>query len=142
MVDILLRDAHKQGYKPDYSVAGDEVENNMGFRPAPFMIYKNLVNLGVYPISSVVKIDDTVSGVGEGLNAGCWSVGVCGLSNYTNIDTQEQWDNMSLSEQKERVDTSRNKLLTSGAHYVIDSIKELPQVVEDINIRLANGDKP
>lgn len=46
MVDVLLQDSAKQGYIPDSSVAGDELENNMGFRPAPFMIYKNLTNLG------------------------------------------------------------------------------------------------
>uniref|UniRef100_F6YYN7 Phosphonoacetaldehyde hydrolase n=2 Tax=Ciona intestinalis TaxID=7719 RepID=F6YYN7_CIOIN len=50
MVDVLLAAAKKQGYSPDSSVAGDEVPNNMGFRPAPFMLYQNLNNLGVWPI--------------------------------------------------------------------------------------------
>lgn len=142
MVDVLLNDAKKQGYVPDFSVAGDEVENDMGFRPAPFMVYKNLVNLGVYPIQSVLKVDDTIGGVGEGLSAGCWSVGICGLSNYTDIDSIEQWENMSQTEKNERVNISREKLLTSGAHYVVDSINELPDVVSDINTRLKNGEKP
>ena len=142
MVDVLLNDAKKQGYVPDFSVAGDEVENDMGFRPAPFMVYKNLVNLGVYPIKSVLKVDDTISGVGEGLNAGCWAVGICGLSNYTDIDSIEQWENMSPPEKNERVKKSREILLTSGAHYVIDSINELPDVVSDINMRLESGEKP
>ena len=142
MVDVLLKDAKKQGYTPDFSVAGDEVENDMGFRPAPFMVYKNLVNLGVFPIQSVVKVDDTIGGVGEGLNAGCWSVGICGLSNYTDIDTIEEWDRMADPEKTERVDRSRDRLLTSGAHYVVDSITDLPDVVADINSRLSNGEKP
>jgi len=142
MVDVLLADAKKQGYTPDYSVAGDQVENNMGFRPAPFMIYKNLVNLGVYPIESVLKVDDTVSGVGEGINAGCWSVGVAGLSNYTNVDSLEQWDAMSAEEKEERVQVSRVKLYGSGAHYVIDKISDIIDVVNDVNKRLAAGEKP
>uniref|UniRef100_H2YCL5 Phosphonoacetaldehyde hydrolase n=1 Tax=Ciona savignyi TaxID=51511 RepID=H2YCL5_CIOSA len=87
MVDVLLAAAKDQGYCPDSSVAGDEVPNNMGFRPAPFMLYQNLNNLGVWPIHSVVKVDDTVSGVGEGLNAGCWAVGVAAYSNYTDVDS-------------------------------------------------------
>ncbi len=66
MVDVLLADAKKQGYEPDSSVAGDQVPNDLGFRPAPFMVYQNLFNLGVWPIESVVKVDDTISGVGEG----------------------------------------------------------------------------
>jgi len=142
MVDVLLADAKKQGYTPDYSVAGDQVENNMGFRPAPFMIYKNLVNLGVFPIESVLKVDDTVSGVGEGINAGCWSVGVAGLSNYTNVDSLEQWDAMSAAEKEERVQDSRIKLYGSGAHYVIDEISDIIDVVNDVNKRLAAGEKP
>ena len=142
MVDVLLKDAKKQGYEPDISVAGDEVENDMGFRPAPFMVYKNLVRMGVFPIQSVIKVDDTVGGVGEGINAGCWSVGIAGLSNYTDIDSLEQWERMSEVQRKQRVDISREVLLKSGAHYVIDSITDLPDVVMDINNRLANGEQP
>ena len=140
--DTLLKDAQEQGYTPDSSVSGDEVRNNLGFRPAPFMLYENLLNLGVYPISSVVKVDDTVSGIGEGINAGCWTVGVARYSNYTNIDNMEQWESMSESEREARVEVSRDKLSAGGAHYVIDSIADLPSVVVDINHRLAKGDKP
>jgi phosphonoacetaldehyde hydrolase len=142
MVDVLLKDASKQGYKPDSSVAGDDVPNNMGFRPAPFMVYQNMCNMGVYPIESVIKVDDTIGGVGEGINAGCWSVGVAGLSNYTDIDTIEQWENMSSEQKAERVERSRKALSTSGAHYIIDAITDLPRVVEDINNRMKGGEKP
>jgi len=142
MVDVLLADAKKQGYTPDYSVAGDEVENNMGFRPAPFMLYKNMVNLGVFPIDSVLKVDDTVSGVGEGINAGCWAVGVAGLSNYTDVDSLEQWEAMSPEDKEERVEHSRQTLYNSGAHYVIDKISDVIDVVNDVNRRLAAGEKP
>jgi len=106
------------------------------------MLYQNLVQLGVYPIQSVVKVDDTVSGIGEGLTSGCWSVGVCALGNYTDVDSLEQWDKMSVAEQTERVDQSRDVLLQSGAHYVIDSLTDMPWVVQDINARLARGEKP
>jgi len=142
MVDILLADAKKQGYGPDSSVAGDQVENEMGFRPAPFMVYKNMNNLGIYPIHGVVKVDDTVSGVGEGLNAGCWAVGIAGLSNYTDIDSLEQWADMPAAEREVRVEASRQKLYKSGAHYVVDSIVDLKWVCNDINRRLAAGEKP
>ncbi|XP_078488671.1 phosphonoacetaldehyde hydrolase-like [Ciona intestinalis] len=142
MVDVLLAAAKKQGYSPDSSVAGDEVPNNMGFRPAPFMLYQNLNNLGVWPIESVVKVDDTVSGVGEGLNAGCWGVGVAAYSNYTDVDSLEEWEQMSEEEKEKRREQSRSVLLESGAHYVIDSIAQLPLVVEDINDRLEKGERP
>ena len=85
MVDILEEDAKKQGYTPDASVAGDEVVH--GARPKPFMVYKNLDMLDVHPIQSVVKVDDTISGVGEALEAGCWGVGIARYSNYMDIDS-------------------------------------------------------
>ena len=87
MVDVLLKDANKQGFYPDCTVAGDEVEN--GARPKPFMIYKNLDLLDSWPIESVLKVDDTVGGVGEGLAAGCWTVGVSRWSNYMDVDSLE-----------------------------------------------------
>jgi phosphonoacetaldehyde hydrolase len=73
MVDILEADAKEQSYVPDASVAGDEVEN--GARPQPFMVYRNLDLMVVHPIQSIVKVGDTVSGVGEALEAGCWGGG-------------------------------------------------------------------
>lgn len=142
MVDVLLREAAKEGYVPDSSVAGDEVPNEMGFRPAPFMVYQNLVNLGVYPIEAAVKVDDTVTGVGEGLNAGCWAVGVANWSNYTDVDSLEQWDAMPEEERERRREVSRAKLYGSGAHYVIDELTDLPNVIEDINDRLSRGEMP
>ena len=50
---------------------------------------KNLDNLGINPIQSVLKVDDTVGGVGEGLEAGCWTVGLSRYSNYMDIDSLE-----------------------------------------------------
>jgi len=140
MVDILEADAKKQGYVPDASVAGDEVEN--GARPKPFMVYKNLDMLDVHPIQSVIKVDDTVSGVGEALEAGCWGVGVARYSNYMDINALDEEKSLSEAEIQRRLAKTREILTKAGAHYVLDSIAELPAVVEDINQRLARGEKP
>jgi len=142
MVDILLEDSAKQGYVPDSTVPGDGVEFGMGYRPAPFMLYKNLLNMKVWPAQSVVKVDDTVDGVGEGLSAGCWGVGVYGVSNYTDVDSLEQWNAMSAEEQHQRKMNSRDVLLASGAHYIAETTAELPTIIDDINRRLANGEQP
>ncbi|MEE8270952.1 MAG: phosphonoacetaldehyde hydrolase, partial [Alphaproteobacteria bacterium] len=48
MVDILEDEAAKQGYRPDASVAGDDVIH--GARPAPHMVYRNLDLMGVHQI--------------------------------------------------------------------------------------------
>ena len=140
MVDILEEEAAKQDYRPDASVAGDEVVH--GARPAPHMVYKNLDMMGIHTIQSVVKIDDTVSGVGEALNAGCWGVGVVRYSNYMDVDTPEQGAALSAAEIDRRMAITRDILEKAGAHYVIDSLADIEPVIEDINARLARGEKP
>jgi phosphonoacetaldehyde hydrolase len=140
MVDILEEDARKQGYTPDASVAGDEVIN--GARPKPFMVYRNLDLMDVHPIQSVIKVDDTVSGVGEALEAGCWGVGIARYSNYMDMDTLEEADSLSEDEIKRRLVHTRTLLQKAGAHYVIDTWEQMLDVIEDVNIRLGRGEKP
>lgn len=140
MVDILEKEAARQGFRPDASVAGDEVIH--GARPGPFMVYRNLDILGVHPIHSVVKVDDTTSGVGEGLNAGCWAVGVARYSNYMDFDTPNGDRKVSKAELERRLGHTRKLLRETGAHYVIDSIADLDPVIADIEARLARGEKP
>ena len=140
MVDILEEDAGKQGYVPDASVAGDEVVH--GARPKPFMVYRNLDLLDVHPIASVVKVDDTVSGIGEALEAGCWGVGIARYSNYMDVDTLEEGDSLPETELQRRLAHTREILRKAGAHYVIDDFAQLIEVIDDVNARLARGEKP
>lgn len=142
MVNILLSEAKPQGFIPDVSVAGDDIQNNMGFRPAPFMVFRNMELMGLYDRRTIVKCDDTVGGVGEGLNAGVWTIGLYKYSNYTNIDTLDQWEKMSLGEREDRWEMSKKILVKSGAHYVIDSIKEMPMILDEINERVKRGESP
>lgn len=140
MVDILEADAKQQGYTPDASVAGDEVVN--GARPKPFMVYRNLDLMNVHPIQSVVKVDDTVSGVGEALEAGCWGVGIARYSNYMDINSLDEAKSLSAEEMQRRLELTRDILRKAGAHYVIDDFDELPAVIENINTRLSRAERP
>ncbi|HHG89200.1 MAG TPA: phosphonoacetaldehyde hydrolase [Devosia sp.] len=140
MVDVLLEDCIAQGLRPDATVAGDEVKH--GARPAPHMVYKNMDLLGIHTIQSVVKVDDTASGVGEALNAGCWGVGLVRYSNYMNINSLEEAEQLSEDDIARRMEHTRDILLKTGAHYVIDSLADIEPVIEDINARLARGERP
>ena len=140
MVDILEEDSKKQGYVPDASVAGDEVEQ--GARPKPFMLYRNLDLMDVHPIQSVVKVDDTASGIGEALEAGCWGVGVARYSNYMDIDSLAQAKAMPEEEIQRRLEITRGILRKAGAHYVIDNLCDIELVIDDVNERLARGETP
>ena len=140
MVDVLMEAAAAQGFTPDCTVAGDEVEH--GARPKPFMVYKNLDKLDVHPIEAVVKVDDTVGGVGEGLEAGCWTVGVSRYSNYMDIDSLSHENTLSKKEIERRHTISKDILKKTGAHYVIDTIADMPYIVDDINHKLRSGKTP
>lgn len=140
MVEILEEDAKKQGYIPDASVAGDDVIN--GARPKPFMVYRNLDMLDVHPIQSVIKVDDTLSGIGEALEAGCWGVGIARYSNYMDINSLDEAEALSEGDMQRRLEKTRQILRSGGAHYVIDEPSELIDVVADVNKRLARGERP
>src|SRR6266542_686406 len=73
MMDINRKDAARQGYEPDSTVCASDVPAG---RPYPYMCLQNMINLQVWPVSACVKVDDTVPGVEEGLNAGMWTVGL------------------------------------------------------------------
>lgn len=140
MVDLIMQETYKQGYKPDVSVAGDEVKN--GARPKPFMVFKNMDLMNVHPIQAVVKVDDTITGCQEGIEAGCWSVGIARWSNYMDIDNLDDGIKLTKKELDYKLDKSREILSKSGAHYVIDTLEELPNIIEDINLRLGRGENP
>jgi len=46
----------------------------------------------------------------------------------------------TCTELQERNEESRKKLEQAGAHYVIDTISDLPNVVKEINNRMTMGD--
>jgi len=140
MTDILVAEAKKQGYVPDAHVAGDEVVN--GARPKPFMVYRNLDLMDIPEIHSVVKVDDCTAGLGEALSCGCWGVGVARYSNYMDISSLEEEATLSPQDIQVRLDRTRDLLIKGGAHYVVDSLADVPEVIEDINARLARGETP
>ncbi len=142
MLDILLAGAASQGFRPDTACAGDEVEMP---RPTGYMVIKNLERLGVYNLRNAmrrtVKVDDTVSGAGEGAPL-CWRVAVSKWSNYV-VDSWAVAKTLSADQLAERERASKEKLiLESGAHYVIDDLRDLPPVIREINQRLSEGESP
>ena len=138
MTAVVIEESKKQGFLPDAVVCANEVPAG---RPAPWMALQNAANLGVYPLESIVKIGDTIPDIEEGLNASMWSIGVVTSSNEMGMTIEEvnAADPILLEKKKEKI---RNKFFNSGAHYVIDSITELPMIIEDITYRLRNGEKP
>lgn len=126
------------GFVPDASSCLTDVPKA---KPSPFMLWTCATRLGVFPIEAIVKVDDSVNGIHEGLLAGCWAVGIAKTSSYVGL-TEHQLEEVSNDELSKRMNRAYKHLTNSGAHYVIDTIRDLPLVIKDINRRLANGEKP
>jgi phosphonoacetaldehyde hydrolase len=138
MMNILLPEAQKRGYAPASLVCPDDVSSG---RPAPYMIYQNAINLKVYPMVALVKIGDTVSDIEEGINAGTWTIGLAKTGNELGLNEAEV-NALPPGELDMRLQAIYEKLTAAGAHYVVDSLADTPPILEEINARLAQGEKP
>ncbi len=136
--DICLAEAARQGYVPDACVTSDEVPAG---RPAPWMVFRNLELLRRFPPAAAIKVGDTPVDIEEGLNAGAWSVGVAASSNDVGLSAAELGA-LPERERQQRVAHASHLLRRAGAHYVIDTVADLLQVVDEIDRRLAAGDRP
>ncbi len=138
MVEINLRDAARQGYKPDSTVCASDVPAG---RPYPYMCLQNAINLGVTTVHACVKVDDTVPGIDEGLNAGMWTVGLAVSGNEVGLRRPE-WEALPAAEKQARRARAHGRLWQAGAHYVVDTIADLLPCIDDIQGRLHRGEAP
>lgn len=130
--------AERSGYKPDSLVCADQVP---AARPAPWMALKSAMQMGVYPLESIVKVGDTPADIGEGLNAGMWSVGVVRHGNEVGL-SESDLVALPLAERERRFTQAQQRLAKAGAHCIIDTITDLPAMIDAINTRLARGERP
>ena len=99
------------------------------------MIYKNMTDLNVPSVTSVVKYGDTIADIKEGVNAGVRTVGVILGSNEMGL-TQEETEKLPSDELNKRMAAVRKRMYMAGAHYVVNSIAELPEIIEIINHKI------
>ena len=97
--------------------------------------------LNVYPMRSIVNVDDTEVGLAAGLNSGMWSVAVAKSGNAVGL-SQQEIESLEFGQRAERLRCAYERLHKCGAHYVIDTVADLPQVLERIESRLASGERP
>jgi len=138
MVDVVLEEARRQGYAPDCTVAADEVPAG---RPAPYACWKIAIQLRVWPAEACIKIGDTVPDIGEGLNAGMWTIALALTGNEVGLNEQEVRA-LAPEERQRKTRAAAERLAAAGAHYVVEGIWDLPPVIDEINRRLASGEKP
>ncbi len=130
--------AAQQGYAPDSLVCAGDVAAG---RPAPAMMYRTLLDLGVWPAWRVVKVDDTEVGIAEGLNAGCWTVGVAMTGNLFGLSAADA-ATLAAKEFERRRAEAYGKLRRAGSHHVIDGVWGLEPALDAIEGALARGERP
>ncbi|MGY4523216.1 phosphonoacetaldehyde hydrolase [Pseudomonas sp. TE21394] len=138
VMDKVVALAAQNGYVADHVVATDETPNG---RPWPAQALANVIALGIDDVAACVKVDDTVPGILEGRRAGMWTVALVCSGNALGLT----WEGYrALSAEKLESERQRIHALFAGSrpHYLIDTINELPEVVADINRRLAKGEMP
>lgn len=130
IMEHVIPVAAEQGYMPDNVVCSDDLKEG---RPGPLGMYKCCVDLCVHPVTSLIKVDDTVPGIQEGASAGCLTIGVALSGNYVGltVDELKKLDDATL--ELNRAFASQ-KLIEAGADHVIDTVADLPSLLNQLNI--------
>jgi phosphonoacetaldehyde hydrolase len=138
MLNVLLDAARAQGFEPDCAVSADEVPAG---RPHPYMCYRCAIELEVYPLEACVKAGDTPPDIDEGRNAGMWTVAVAKTGNELGL-TEQEVAALPADELRERLEGAYARLRNAGAHYVVDAVADVPALLDEIEARLARGERP
>lgn len=138
MMSALLPVVEAEGFTPDSVVCPDEVPAG---RPAPWMAFRNAEALGIYPMAAMVKVGDTPVDVEEGINAGMWTIALARTGNELGL-TAPETAALSGGELQSRLEPIYARLRATGAHYVVDSLSDVPPILELIEARLGQGERP
>ena len=133
LMDVLAPVAAAQGYEPDAVLTATDIAPG---RPAPFLIFENARRLGVWCMDSIVKVDDSVTGIAAGRNAGCWTVGVTRSGNLLGLARAEA-EALPAAVLRERLEPAERAMCDAGAHVVIEDVGQLPEALDEIERRRA-----
>lgn len=138
IMEVVAPLASVQGYVPDNLVCAGDMASA---RPGPLMMVRTLSDLGVWPPSCVVKVDDTVPGLQEGRAIGAWVVGLAITGNTLGL-SEAEWAALPADRQAELREQATQELLAGGAHFVIDGVYQLLPLIDEIERRVAAGERP
>lgn len=104
-------------------------------RPEPWMIYHSAEKMRIYPMSNIVKIDDTLPGLLEGINAGTLTIGVVKTGSFLGL-TKENVDQLDTIDLDKKLNIIRQKMYSIGCDYVVDSVNDIiPILIKIFNLK-------
>jgi phosphonoacetaldehyde hydrolase len=105
------------------------------------MCYLNAIRLQVSPLWTMVKIGDTPSDMAEGRNAGVWTIGITRTGNEVGM-TASEWEATPAPQRSHAQAKAAIRLRRAGAHYLAESVAQCLGVLDEIDARVAAGDRP
>lgn len=138
IMKLVIPEAKRLGYEPDDTVCATDVPAG---RPEPWMCLVSAQKMRVFPMEGIVKIGDTLTDIAEGLNAGMWSIGVVKTGNEIGL-SEADIEKLPQDEYRRRMERAYERMYQAGAHYVVDGIGNVLPCLEDIDRRLAQGERP
>lgn len=138
MTNIVADAIKEQGIRLDSVICASDVPQG---RPAPWMIYRTMQELDIFPSEAIVNFGDTIPDIESALNAGVWSVGTAKTGNMIGLNEKDTSDllrdDLDILLQK-----AYKQMYSAGAHYVIDGVYDCMNVIYEISKRLSSGEKP
>lgn len=128
MMKVVRPAAAEKGYVVDHLVTPSRLPAG---RPAPYMIYQNMIDLAIPSVNRVVKVGDTMADIREGLSAGVHTIGIIVGSNELGLTEQEYSEMEPKALAAMKADVHR-RMFEAGAHAVLDSINDLPRYIEEL----------
>lgn len=139
MIEVVARGAKEKGYQPDCIVTPDSTDG-IG-RPKPYMIFENMKKLSMTATWRVVKVGDTISDIKEAVNASVWNVGIIIGSSLLGME-KNTFDQLTLEMKEYYISQTKNQFLESGADFVINTMEDLPVLLEKIDELIELGKRP
>lgn len=122
LMDVVQPLAAEAGYSPAVVICSDEVSAG---RPAPWSNFHAAERLGVFPVSEILVVDDTVAGIRAGRNAGMRTVGVTRTGNGLGL-SQEEVEALPAEVLAAKLAEVEAEFLEAGADFCLGGVDELP----------------
>lgn len=137
VAEVCYAAGREQGFVPDFTVCANDAPAG---RPAPWMIYRVMEALNVYPPTTVVKIGDTRIDIEDGVNAAAWSIGVTDSSSEMGLSPQE-FAALAEADRESRREAIREIFFAAGADGAMDTLADLPELIVELNKILAETEE-
>ncbi|MGL6064475.1 MAG: phosphonoacetaldehyde hydrolase [Fusobacteriaceae bacterium] len=138
MMNIVEKCAKEKGYAPDFL---STPTSHPAGRPHPYMILENMKVLDIEFPYHIIKVGDTISDIKEAINAKCWSVGILKGSSELGL-TEKEVKEMNKKELDARLEIVKKRYFENGAHFIVEEVGELEKVIDEVNDKLARGERP